>query len=42
MKVEGIVVVSNTSDIELWAGSEVAASQIQLSLGSMGLLIRVK
>lgn len=39
-KVEGIIVVSNGGDLELWAGSEVAASQITLSAGSSGILIR--
>lgn len=39
--VEGIVVVSDAGDLELWAGSEVAASQITLSAGSSGLLWRL-
>ena len=38
--VEGIVVVSDTGDLELWAGTEVATSQITLSKGSSGMLIR--
>ena len=38
--VEGVVVVSDTGDLELWARSEVAASQITLSAGSSGMLVR--
>lgn len=41
MKIEGVVVVSDSGDLELWAGSEVAASQIQLSVGSCGMLVRM-
>ena len=39
--VEGVVVVSDIGDLELWAGSEVASSQITLSAGSSGTLIRM-
>jgi len=39
--VEALVVVSDSGDLELWAGSEVASSQIQLSAGSCGILTRV-
>jgi hypothetical protein len=39
--IEAVVVVSDSGDLELWAGSEVAASQIQLSAGSCGILTRV-
>lgn len=39
-KVEGIIVVSTGGDLELWAGSEVGASQITLSAGSSGILSR--
>ena len=40
-KVEGVVVVSDTGNLQLWSGSEVAASAITLSAGSNGVLIRV-
>lgn len=39
--VETLVVVSNGGDLELWAGSEVAASTITIKTGSSGVLIRV-
>jgi len=39
--VEALVVVSDSGDLELWAGSEVASSQIQLSAGSCGILTMV-
>lgn len=38
-KVEGVVVVSNGGDLELWAASE-TTDQITLSAGSSGILIR--
>ena len=40
-KVEGVVVVSDVGDLELWCGSEVASSQVQLSIGSSGYLIKM-
>ena len=39
--VEALIVSSDTGDIELWCGSEVAASQIQLSVGSCGILTKL-
>ena len=41
IKVEGLVVVSDGGDLELWAGSEVDPSTVTLSIGSSGLLIRM-
>lgn len=41
LHVDALVVISGTADIELWAGSEVGASQIQLSAGSSGYCIRM-
>jgi len=38
-KVEGVVIVSDGGDLELWCGSE-ATDTITLSIGSMGLLWR--
>ncbi len=39
-KVEAIVLVTVAGDLELWCGSEVGTSQITLSAGSSGFLIR--
>lgn len=39
--VETLVVVSDSGDLELWAGSEVASSTITVVTGSCGVLIRM-
>lgn len=41
LNVEALVVVSDTGDLELWAGSEVASSQITIKAGSCGILMRM-
>ncbi len=40
-KLEGLLVVSDTGDIEVWAGSEVAASQITVKAGSFCQVRRI-
>jgi len=39
--IEALVVVSDTSDIELWAGSEVGTSTITIKAGSCGICTRM-
>src|SRR3990167_906474 len=39
--VDVLIVVSDTGDLELWAGSEVATSTITLAAGSSGILTRL-
>lgn len=39
--VEALVVVSDSGDLELWAGSEVGTSTITLKAGSCGMLTRL-
>jgi len=40
VEVESLLVVSDTGDLELWAGSEVATSTITVVAGSSGVLVR--